>query len=361
MKNQAIWLRKPMMVEPRSFELLSLQAGKQPIFKNIKHAVKNSEKGIKVIPIHGILTKNSEAFDDILGMTSYEKIREEIEEALIDEEVETIILDIDSPGGEVNGLFDLSDFIYEARTKKRIVAIANDDAYSAAYAIASSAEKVLVTRTSGVGSIGVIASHIDQSGFDEKQGVKYTTVFAGKRKNDLNPHEPITSESVESLQEEVDRLYEMFVQLIARNRNLSTEKIKSTEAGLYFGEKAIEVGLADGITTFSEFIDNYRRNNMTKTEINEQVIDIDEQGRCLGYESCRKEVLEVIRLCNLSKMPEKIGEFIEQDVNAKQAQEILMSILAERTKKTEILSTIPQSSPEDLMMEVAKARQNRQL
>ncbi|GFR05366.1 capsid protein [Trichonephila clavata] len=290
-------------------------------------------------------------------MTSYEKIREEIEEALMNEEVETIILDIDSPGGEVNGIFDLSDFIYEARTKKRIVAIANDDAYSAAYAIASSAEKVLVTRTSGVGSIGVIASHIDQSGFDEKQGVKYTTVFAGKRKNDLNPHEPITSESLESLQEEVGRLYEMFVQLIARNRNLSMERIKSTEAGLYFGEKAIEIGFADEVITYSEFIENYRSNNMTKTEI--QAIDIDdliEQGRCLGYESCRKEVLEVIRLCNLSKMPEKIGEFIEQNVNAKQAQEILMSILAERTKKTEILSTIPQNTPEDLMMQVAKSR-----
>ncbi|WP_265045271.1 MULTISPECIES: S49 family peptidase [unclassified Wolbachia] len=356
MTTQINWMNKPMMIEQRSFELLSLHAGKHPTFKNIKHVTRNSERGIKVIPIHGILTKNSEAFDDILGMTSYEKICEEIEEALIDKEVETIILDIDSPGGEVNGLFDLSDFIYEARTKKRIVAIANDDAYSAAYAIASSAEKVLVTRTSGVGSIGVIASHIDQSGFDEKQGIKYTTVFAGSRKNDLNPHEPITSESLESLQKEVDRLYEMFLQLIARNRGLSTEKIRSTEAGLYFGEKAIEIGLADGITTFSEFIDNYRR-NMTKTEIKEQAIDIDiEQGRCLGYESCRTEVLEVIRLCNLSKMPEKIGEFIEQGVNAKQAQEILMSILAERTKKTEILSTIPQNTPEDLMMQVAKSR-----
>ncbi len=126
MKQQAMWLNRPVMMEQRSFDLLSLQAGKQSIFKNIKHAVRNNERGIKV---HGILTKNSEAFDDILGMTSYEKIREEIEKALIDEEVETIILDIDSPGGEVNGLFDLSDFIYEARTKKRIVAIANDDAY----------------------------------------------------------------------------------------------------------------------------------------------------------------------------------------------------------------------------------------
>ncbi|WP_253302200.1 MULTISPECIES: S49 family peptidase [unclassified Wolbachia] len=363
MTTQMTLLNKPMMIEARSFELLSLHAAKHPTFKNIKHSVKNDVEKIAVIPINGILTKKSEAFDGVLGMTSYEKIREEIEEALIDEEVETIILDIDSPGGEVNGLFDLSDFIYEARGLKKIVAIANDDAYSAAYAIASSAEKVLVTRTSGVGSIGVIASHIDQSGFDEKQGIKYTTVFAGKRKNDLNPHEPITSESLESLQKEVDRLYEMFLQLIARNRGLSTEKIRSTEAGLYFGERAIEIGLADGITTFSEFIDNYR-SNMTKTEIKEQAIDIDdliEQGRCLGYENCRREILEIIRLCNLSKMPEKIGEFIEQNVNAKQAQEILMSILAERTKKTEILSTIPQSSSEDLMMQVAKTRQNRQL
>ncbi|WP_353273516.1 S49 family peptidase [Wolbachia endosymbiont (group A) of Agelastica alni] len=344
------------MMEQRSFDLLSLHAEKHPTFKNIKHAVRNSERGIKV---HGILTKNSEAFDDILGMTSYEKIREEIEEALIDEEVETIILDIDSPGGEVNGLFDLSDFIYEARTKKRIVAIANDDAYSAAYAIASSAEKVYVSRTSGVGSIGVIASHIDQSGFDEKQGIKYTTVFAGSRKNDLNSHEPITSESLESLQEEVDRLYEMFVELVARNRNLSTERIKSTEAGLYFGEKAIEIGFADEVITYSEFINNHRSRSFSMTK--EQTINTNElieEAKHVGYENCRREILEIIRLCNLSKMPEKIGEFIEQDVNAKQAQEILMSILAERTKKTEILSTIPQSSSEDLMMQVAKARQN---
>ncbi|GFR20981.1 putative minor capsid protein C [Trichonephila clavata] len=340
------------MIEARSFELLSLHAGKHPTFKNIKHAVRNNKKGIAVIPIHGILTKNSEAFDDVLGMTSYEKIREEIEEALIDKEVETIILDIDSPGGEVNGLFDLADFIYSAREsgKKRIVAIANDDAYSAAYAIASSAEKVYVNRTSGVGSIGVIASHIDQSGFDEKQGIKYTTVFAGSRKNDLNPHEPITSESLESLQGEVDRLYEMFLQLIARNRNLSTEKIKSTEAGLYFGEKAIEIGLADGITILSEFKSINKNRSIT---MNEQTTTDLETDNLTKY---RTEVLELIRLCNLSKMPEKIGEFIEQNVNAKQAQEILMSILAERTKKTEILSTIPQNTPEDLMMQVAKSR-----
>ncbi len=352
MKQQTIWLNRCVMVEPRSFELLSLQTGKQPIFENIKHAVRNSERGI--IPIHGILTKKSETFDDIFGMTSYNQIEAQITQAIEDSDIETILLDIDSPGGEVNGVFDLADFIYSARGKKRIIAIANDDAYSAAYAIASSAEKVFVSRTSGVGSIGVIASHIDQSGFDEKQGIKYTTVFAGSRKNDLNPHEPITSESLENLKSEVNRLYGMLVELIARNRNLSVEAIKSTEAGLYFGEKAVEIGLADGITILSEF--KYINKNRSITMNEQTITDLKEETNNLT--KYRTEVLELIRLCNISKMPEKIGEFIEQSVSVEQAREILMELLAERTKKTEIISTIPQNSGEELMMQEAKSRRH---
>ncbi len=349
MLGETMFLSRPLMLEAKSFELLSLHSQKQPIFKNVKHYVKNNIEKTAIIPIHGILTKKPEAFDDFLGMTSYEKIQEEIEEALEDEKVEIILLDIDSPGGEVNGVFDLADFIYESRAKKRIVALANDDAYSAAYAIASSAEKVFVSRTSGVGSIGVIASHIDQSGFNEKCGIKYTTVFAGSRKNDLNPHEPMTSESLESLQKEVDRLYEMFVQLIARNRGLSIEKIRSTEAGLYFGERAIEIGLADGMTILSSI------NKNRSITMNEQTTTDLETDNLTKY---RNEVLELIRLCNLSRMPEKIEEFIEESVSVEQAREVLMELLAERTKKTEILSTIPQNSGEDLMIQVARSRRS---
>ncbi len=346
---QTNWMCKPMMIEQKSFDLLSLYNGKQPIFKNIKHAMNQNIARTAIIPIHGILTKKPGAFDEMLGMTSYEQIEEQITQALADSSIEKIILEIDSPGGEVNGIFDLADFIYSARGKKRIIAIANDDAYSAAYAIASSAEKVLVSRTSGVGSIGVIASHIDQSGFDEKCGIKYTTVFAGSRKNDLNPHEPITSESLESLQKEVDRLYEMFVQLIARNRGLSIEKIRSTEAGLYFGEKAVEIGLADGMTILSSINKNrsITMNEQTTNNVKEETDNLTKY---------RSEVLELIRLCNLSKMPEKIGEFIEQSVSVEQAREVLMELLAERAKKTEILSAIPQNSGEEVMMQVAKSR-----
>jgi signal peptide peptidase SppA len=207
------------MLEQRHFEWMTASNANNQSYKNsFTKVVKNINQNISIIPIHGVLTKRSGVFDNMLGMTSYDEIREQVTAALADDSTDTILLDIDSPGGETSGLFDLADFIYASRSQKRIWAIANDEAYSAAYAIASSAEKVFVSRTSGVGSIGVIASHIDQSLFDEKQGIKYTTVFAGNRKNDLTPHEPINFEALQGLQEEVNRLYEMFVELVARNR-----------------------------------------------------------------------------------------------------------------------------------------------
>jgi ClpP class serine protease len=141
----------------------------------------------------------------------------------------------------------------------------------------------------------------------------------------------------------------MFVQLIARNRNLSTEKIKSTEAGLYFGKNAVDNGLADGITILSSINKNrsITMNEQTTTGLKEETDNLTKY---------RTEVLELIRLCNLSRMPEKIGEFIEQGVSVEQAREVLMELLAERTKKTEILSAIPQNSGEELMIQVAKSR-----
>ncbi|WP_339045280.1 S49 family peptidase [Candidatus Mesenet endosymbiont of Agriotes lineatus] len=363
--ESSLLLSKPLMLEPRSFELLSLHSKKLPIFKNLKH-IASKQEGIAIIPIYGILTQKPGAFDDVLGMTSYERIYEQVEEALADSSIETILLDIDSPGGEVNGVFDLADFIYNTRSKKEIIATVSGDAYSAAYAIASSAEKILLTRTSGVGSIGVIASHIDQSSFDEKQGIKYSTVFAGNRKNDLNPHEPITSESKESLQGEVNRLYEMFVELIARNRDLSTTAVRSTEAGLYFGESAIDIGLADEITTFADLKEKIFINKQRSFIMNKQITNQEEQNSKdivshdkQNYDnSYRTEVLELVRLCNLSRMPEKLGEFIEQNISAVEAREILMTTLAQQATKTEILSTLQTNVQEDLVIQVAKSRQS---
>jgi signal peptide peptidase SppA len=355
---------KPMPIERGSFEWLAAHMSSNKAFKLAKPSlVKGASNGMAIIPIQGILTKRSDIFDGMLGMTSYGEIQKQISAALSDDAVQTLLLDIDSPGGETSGLFDLADFIYQARSQKTIWAVCNDEAYSAAYGIASSAEKVFINRTSGVGSIGVIATHMDQSAFDEKQGVKYTTVFAGNRKNDLNPHEPLTSESMQTLQSEVSRLYDMFVELVARNRGLTTEAVKATEAGLYFGLDAIQTGLADEILTFPECIQKAATQSFIRTIAMTETLptinpeELLTQGKIQGRSEYQAEALELFRLCKLSKMPEKLGDFLEQNIPVNEAREQLMQLLADRTG-TEILSTVsleptPQENP---VIQAAKAR-----
>ena len=119
--------------------------------------------GIAVIPIHGTLVKRTLGLEAASGLTSYQDIGAMLDAALADPGVTGILLDVDSPGGEASGSFELARRVREAAAAKPIWAVANDAAFSAAYAIASSAERIVVTETGGVGSIGVIALHIDQS------------------------------------------------------------------------------------------------------------------------------------------------------------------------------------------------------
>jgi len=205
--------------------------------------------GIAVIGVSGTLVKKASWMDAWSGLQSYEMIRAEFQDAVADPRIQGILLDVDSPGGEVGGLFDLAGEIFAGRQEKPIYAIANDAAFSAAYAIASSAERLFVTSTGGVGSVGVIAIHVDQSGFDEKVGRKYTAVFAGAKKNDFNPHEPLSDSAKDDLQTEIDRLYDMFVSLVSQNRQMKTALVRNTEAGLFYGAKAISAGLADQVGT----------------------------------------------------------------------------------------------------------------
>ena len=119
--------------------------------------------GVAVIQVAGTLVQKLGTLRPYSGMTGYDGIRQNFLTALIDPDVTSIVLDIDSPGGEVSGCFDLVDAIYEARGSKPIWAILNDAAYSAAYAIASAADKIYVPRTGGTGSVGVIWIHMDWS------------------------------------------------------------------------------------------------------------------------------------------------------------------------------------------------------
>lgn len=215
-------------------------------------AAKPIQPGIAVIPVYGTLVKRTLGLEAASGLTSYAQIADDVDAALADPSVDGILLDIDSPGGEASGVFELAEHIRKASDTKPVWAHANDSAFSAAYAIAASANRITLSKTAGVGSIGVIALHVDQSQHDAKEGLTYTAIYAGSHKNDLSPHQPLTESAHDALQSEVDRLYGMFVTQVAEMRNLDPKKVIGTEAGLFFGDNAIEAGLADDVGTFEQ-------------------------------------------------------------------------------------------------------------
>ena len=213
-----------------------------------------AHSGIAVIPIYGTLVRRTQGLEAQSGLTSYAGITQSLETALADPSVAAILLDIDSPGGESSGVFDLADRIRAATAIKPVWAVANDMAFSAAYALASAASRLIVSRTGGVGSIGVIAMHVDQSVKDQQDGIAYTAVFAGDRKNDLNPHAPISGEAHSFLQGEVNRIYDLFATTVAKHRGMGVNTIKSTQAALFFGADAVASGLADDVGTLDDAI-----------------------------------------------------------------------------------------------------------
>lgn len=204
--------------------------------------------GIGIIGIYGPLMHRVMASDyPSGGPTTYAEIRRAFDLAMVDDAVQSIVLDIDSPGGEVHGVFDLADHIFQSRGQKTITAVINESAYSAGYLLASSAERIIIPRTGGAGSIGVIATHADFSRAEDAAGITVTHVYAGARKADFSPHQPLGDEAHGMLQGMVNDTYEMFADTVARNRKMSVKAVKATEAGMYEGKKAVAAGLADEV------------------------------------------------------------------------------------------------------------------
>lgn len=226
-----------------------LEAANKP-FKSQKQSYEVQD-GIAVIGITGTLMKKSSGLMAASGSASYETIGAQFQDAMKNPNIKGILLDVDSPGGETSGLFELGDMLSSYKGSKPVYAVANDGAYSAAYAIACCADKIFLTRTAGVGSIGVICCHVDQSGSDEMKGMKYTMIHAGSKKADGNSHEPLSESALNDTLAEVNRQYEMFCSLVAKNRKVSLDAIRETEAGVCFADNAIPL-LADQVGTFED-------------------------------------------------------------------------------------------------------------
>ena len=212
---------------------------------------------VVVVPIIGTLVNRSGNMDAMSGITSHRSIRNEIVAAANDRTVKAIILDIDSGGGEVEGNFDLGRLIRQVNDEiKPVVAIANGDAYSGAFSLGVSAGQFFMTETGGVGSVGVIIQHVDFSEANEAMGIKVTNIKFGEDKDMFSSDSPLSAEAKAVLQKEVNRTGELFVNHVADMRGISKESVINTEAGLIFGQEAVNINFVDGITSFDDLLED---------------------------------------------------------------------------------------------------------
>lgn len=203
--------------------------------------------GVALISIEGTLVQKLGSLHPYSGMTGYDGIRALLSMALEDTGVRGIALLVDSPGGEVAGCFDLVDAIYSARGRKPIWSILSESAYSAAYAIASATDKIIVPRTGGTGSVGVICAHVDFSKMLEGAGISVELITYGDRKADGNEYAPLSKEARARFQADVNTMGDLFCDTVARNRNMKASAVRATQATTYMGASGVDVGFADAV------------------------------------------------------------------------------------------------------------------
>jgi capsid assembly protease len=210
---------------------------------------------IALIPILGLITHRG---GDVNSMetASAMALEEAVRSAAAEKGISAILLEIDSPGGEVNGIPELAAVIRQARTAKPVVAMANSEAGSAAYWLASQADELIVTPSGRVGSIGVYVAHQDRSQEMAAAGKKITYIHAGKFKIEGNPHEPLADEARTAIQAEVNRYYQMFTADVARGRRVGVDVVRDGfgEGRMIGAAAAVGQGMADAVGTLADAV-----------------------------------------------------------------------------------------------------------
>lgn len=298
--NTHVQLIHELMAQPVFMEPSSLNAMRQNIdglLKTVNGTQENSELlnflvqiseaenreddltvegGVAIIPITRTLT-NLPADNFLVKVgayNSYDQIRMKFNQALEDSDVQAIMYAIDSPGGLHAGMMDLIEELAAKRGQKPTVAMVEEDMYSAAYGIGSTADEIWITRSSGVGSIGTLLVHWEESEWLKSEGITVTDFTYGKKKAQTAPWKPLSDEAKADLQKTVDAAGKEFTEAVAKNLNKSFDEIKNLEAGIFEGQEAINIGLAHKIVPYrmatdeirSRFLTNSNPESNTKTD-----------------------------------------------------------------------------------------------
>ena len=301
--------------------------------------------GILMIPVKGVLLND---FGYALGnwATGYTYIAKAMDRGLGDPDVKGIAFILDSGGGAVAGNFDLVDRIYGARGQKPIRAFASEHAYSAAYSIASAADSITVSRTGGVGSIGVVTAHFDASKAMDHAGYKITFIHFGKHKVDGNSYEPLPEEVRNRIQARIDTLGEVFVSTVARNRSMDEKAVRDTEALTFSADEAVSNGLADNIGSLDDAIVAFAtdlskmedENMITQEQLDAAVATATATGNSEGAAAERTRINAIIGGEAGKKRPQAaMAAALDTDMSADVANAFLAKLPEEKVEATALV------------------------
>ena len=265
--NKTIWAITLEMMTTMAEIAKKTRETPEAIAKEIGRDMNNTNAvsirdGIAVIKVSGPLFRYANLMTRICGATSYELLAQDFNKALQDVNIKGILLDVDSPGGEVNGCSEIADMIYQARGTKPIIAYASGACCSGAYWIASACDKILAADTAILGSIGVVS--IFEKDDDDKT-IEIVSSQSPYKRPDIN-----TEEGKAKIQARVDELAEVFIAKVARNRGITAvDVVEKFGAGdVSVGQHAVRSGLADGLASFEGIIAGL---NMEKTFMNDTI------------------------------------------------------------------------------------------
>jgi signal peptide peptidase SppA len=211
---------------------------------------------VAVIPVYGTISRRMNMMSRMSGGTSIEQLTASFRQAMSDPSVKAVVLNVDSPGGSVDGVPELGAEIFSSRSQKKTIAVADTMAASAAYWIAAQADELVVTPSGSVGSVGVFAVHEDYSKALESEGISVTLVSAGKYKTEGNPYQPMSAEAKDALQADVDKFYGMFVKAVAQGRGATQESVRNGygEGRMVMAADAVKEGMADRVATLDQVL-----------------------------------------------------------------------------------------------------------
>jgi signal peptide peptidase SppA len=213
---------------------------------------------VAVLPLYGLIAQKASMVNQASGPrgTSTEAFGQQLDAVMNDPAISAVVIDVNSPGGAINGVPELTRKLRDYRGTKPIEATVTGLGASGAYYVASAADKINVTPSGEAGSIGVYTVHNDLTGMLGNAGVKQTVIRAGKFKAEGHPAEPLSDDARAAIQGRVDEAYDLFVKDVAKNRGVSVDDVRSGygEGRVVSAKRAVELGMADGVETIDDTI-----------------------------------------------------------------------------------------------------------